>query len=98
MINGPLKGAFRKMNDVEMRFGVPCTVRLNRRMSNRRMLNVEVHFCGSTFIILHSTFRGVIFFVAIRIRGKGIFQYLSNLYCLTGRAGGTLNGLGVKVS
>jgi hypothetical protein len=30
----------------------------------------------------------------VRALGKGILQYLSNLYCLTGRAGGSPNRLG----
>jgi hypothetical protein len=30
--------------------------------------------------------------IEMLIRGKGILQYLSNLYSLTGRAGGSPNG------
>jgi hypothetical protein len=52
------------------------------------MSNFEVfHFCGSTFDIQYSEF-------FIRTRGKCVLPYLSNCYCLTGRAGESPYGLG----
>ncbi len=36
-----------------------------------------------------------IFFIAVRTRGKGIFQHLSNLCCFLGRSRGSPNGLGI---
>jgi hypothetical protein len=54
-----------------------------------RMSNAEVLF---TSAVRHSTFN--IRYFSIRTRGKYILPYLSNCYCLTGRAGGSPYGLG----
>jgi hypothetical protein len=62
-------------------------------------MNFEVRSELLRFDIRHSLFDILSYAVlalmfVVRALGKGILQYLSNLYCLTGRAGGSPNRLG----